>query len=169
MAIAENEYETIIDDLMYLAETGADEYVDSLAVAYIVMRKLGDRNADSWLMEMKEQGFPIEWESLRDGKQRNFTDLDDTIKNFVGMCVYRNGKLSFRQKWYKRGVKKKLEKEIRQLEETYKMTAIANAYRLASLYTLSGYTDMVNVLIIGDDSYRRLPLYIQWIEKYMWR
>jgi hypothetical protein len=94
MAIAENEYETIIDDLMYLAETGADEYVDSLAVAYIVMRKLGDRNADSWLMEMKEQGFPIEWESLRDGKQRNFTDLDDTIKNFVGMCVYRNGKLS---------------------------------------------------------------------------
>jgi hypothetical protein len=168
MAISEKDYTKIIEDLTYLAETGADEYLDSLAVAYVVMLKLGDRNAESWLMEMKEHGIPIEWESLRDGKQRGFSDIEKMIKNLIGIYVFKNGKLSLRERLYRRKVKSKLRDMIWKAEELKRSIHIINAYVLASLYTLTGDSDMEGCLIIGDDAYKKLPIYVQWIEKYMW-
>jgi hypothetical protein len=168
MAISEGDYNQIIADMMHLAEIGSEYYMDSLAVVYVIMKKLGDRNADMWVEEMKENGMPPEWESIRDGKYREMISLERKIKSIIGVCL-NNSKLSLKTKFIMYKIRKRLEAEIDYAEKSMTESEIAYAYRVVSLYTLTGDKKAPRTMIVGDSTYKKLPLYVQWIEKYMWR
>ena len=168
--MSEADYNSVIDDLTRMADNRDEDFMDSVAVAYIIFKHYGDRTAFLWINEMKNYGMPFYWQSLVDGIYHvdAGNDLEQKIKSFIGVCL-NNSKLSFKMKWEKRKIERELKKMIGK-SELYRSTSdVAQCFKLAALYTLTGDREMPSLVIIGDDAYKKLPHYVQWIEKYMWR
>jgi hypothetical protein len=167
--MTESDFNEIIKSVALIAGKDRDEYIDSLAVIYVMMTKMGDRNAEVWLNELREIGMPDEWMSLRDGKDHltGEKDLEKRVKSFIGVCL-KGSKLSLKQKFIKRNIFNGLKSLEYDVYDYPTDTNTDRIWRLSALYSLTGDDRMNETVLIKDEVYMKLPLYVQWITKYMW-
>jgi hypothetical protein len=177
MSISEGNYNSIIEEMSAMANNKDAQLKDNFAVAYCVLKKLGDRNAGIWLSDLKSMGdVPVEWTSLFDGiykvnitcKDSEMDALEKCIKSQVGVSMY-SSKQSLFQKIRKRKLRKDLNALVDETFEHRNSEFVAHVYKLVALYSLIDGVVIPTLGIFNDETYKLLPRYVRWIEEFVWR
>jgi hypothetical protein len=163
MIMTESDYFAITEELLRMYRDKSSDYVDSLAVAYILFRRAeASTVAEQTLIEMKEAGVPEEWAFLVGGKPYKGKDLEKRLKSAIAESLSVKGTL-FDLKLFRISLGLvKLAKNASNVVEA------STAYKLMALYALTGRQQEYVFGLISDNAYNRLPHYVKWIEKYVW-
>jgi hypothetical protein len=163
MIMTESDYFAITEELLRMYRAKTSDYVDSLAVAYVLFRRAeASTVAEQTIIEMKEAGIPEEWAFLAGGKPYKGKDLEKRLKSAVAESLSVKGTL-FDLKLFRISLGL-----VKLAKNATTAADAALAYKLLALYALTGRKQEYIFGLISDNAYNRLPYYVRWIEKYVW-
>jgi hypothetical protein len=174
--LRENDFGDILKVVRQKFLLKSEDYVDALAVAYILLKKSNVGEADVLLNELKNAELPEEWRTLTGGSMVFFDDKEKSVKSFVGFAVAND--LGKKQEKKLRGkISELLESWTREINNDDEMKKFARSVALLSLVGVE--FDEINDILVddlkdmgekslvyaltGDVEYKNIDDYVGWI------